>query len=84
MEISKKDCYKKIEYYSREITKKRPYFDTVFRNYYDSLVLISKILYHIEENPWHPDNDYAGEIFESIDECFSELEKIRLKTQIED
>jgi len=79
MKISKKQAYKKVEFYAREITKKRPTFDTVFRNYYDSLQKISRILYHIEENPWHPENDYSEEIFETINELFDELETIKVK-----
>lgn len=77
--IQKKALYKKIEYYAREITKKRPTFDTEFRIYYDSLRIISDLLYNIRENPWHPENDYAYDIFETIDENLIELEKIRLK-----
>ena len=77
--ISKKALYEKIEYYAKEITSKRPTFDTVFRQYYDSMKIISDILYHIRENPWHPENDYAFEIFETIDEKLQELEKIRLQ-----
>ena len=53
--ISKKEAYKKVQFYAKEITKQKPSFDTVFRIYYDSLQLIEKILYSIEENPWHPD-----------------------------
>ena len=79
MKISKKGAYKKVEFYAREITKKQPYFNTVFRIYYDSLQKISKILHHIEENPWHPENDYAEEIFESMQELFDELEELNKK-----
>jgi hypothetical protein len=83
MKISKKDCYRKLEYYSKEITKRKPSFDTVFRIYYDSLFLVSKILYNIEENPWHPENDYSEEIFETINEYFEELEKLKLTNESE-
>ena len=78
--ITKKEAYEKVRYYSTEITKIKPTWDTVFRIYYDSLKLISEILYHINENPWHPENDYAYDIFLSIDEKFEELEKLRLKS----
>ena len=80
MTMTKKEIYSKVEYYSREITNKKPSFDTVFRVYYDSLKVISKILYHVSENPWHPENDYKEEIFEALDECFSDLEMLRLKS----
>ena len=78
--ISKKEAYKKVRFYSTEITKTKPNWDTVFRIYYDSLKLISEILYHIDENPWHPENDYAYDIFISIDERFEKLEELRLKS----
>jgi len=79
MEFTKKECYKKIEFYSKEITNKKPTFDTVFRIYYDSLQLINRALYHISENPWHPENDYRDDIFESLKEIFEKLEEIRVK-----
>lgn len=75
MALTKKDAYKKIYFYTSEITKKKPTFDTVFRVYYDSLCLIKKAMYHIEENPWHPNNDHSDEIFESLNECFNDLDK---------
>ena len=78
--ISKKEAYKKVRFYSTEITKIKPNWDTVFRIYYDSLKLVSEILYHIEENPWHPENDYAYDIFLSIDEKLEKLEELRLKS----
>lgn len=78
--ISKKEAYKKVRFYSTEITKTKPTWDTVFRIYYDSLKIISEILYHIDENPWHPENDYAYDIFMSIDERFEKLEELRLKS----
>lgn len=78
--ISKSEAYKKIRFYSEEITKVRPTWDTVFRIYYDSLSIISKILYHIEENPWHPQNDHSLDIFCSISELFEKLEELRLKS----
>lgn len=78
--ISKKEAYKKIEYYSKEITAKKPSFDTVFRIYYDSLKIISQILYNISENPWHPENDYAFDIFEAIDENFKKLEELKKRS----
>lgn len=77
--ISKAEAYKKIEFYSREITKKKPTWDTVFRIYYDSLKIISEILYNIQENPWHPENYYSGDIFLNMNEKFEELEQLRLK-----
>lgn len=80
--MTKKKILKKIEFYTKEITKKKPWFDTVFRIYYDSLVIINKILYHVHENPWHPDNDYREDIFMSIKDLFEELEEIRIKSQI--
>jgi hypothetical protein len=78
--ISKAEAYKKVRFYSAEITKIKPSWDTVFRIYYDSLKLISEILYHIDENPWHPENDYAYDIFMSIDEKLEKLEELRLKS----
>jgi len=82
MEFTKKECYKKIEFYSKEITDKKPNVDTllsIFRVYYDALKLISRALYHVSENPWHPENDYRDDIFESLTEIFDKLEEIRVK-----
>lgn len=78
--ISKKKAYQKIEYYSREITRRKPTWDTTFRIYYDSLKIIGEIMYNISENPWHPDNDYSHDIFLNMNEKFEELEKLRLKS----
>jgi len=78
--ITKKEVYQKLRFYSTEITKVKPSFDTVFRIYYDSLKLISEIMYHVDENPWHPDNDYSSEIFLSISERFDKLEELRIKS----
>jgi hypothetical protein len=77
--ISKKALYKKIQFFAKEITDKRPSFETVFRQYYDSLKLISEILSLMNENPWHPENDNAFSIFWDINENLAELEKIRLQ-----
>lgn len=81
MKTTKKEIYLKVEYYSREITDIKPSFHTIFRIYYDSLKLISKVLYHVSENPWHPNNDHSYDIFQSINECFEQLEIIRLKSK---
>ena len=78
--ISKKALYKKIQFFTKEITNKRPSFDTVFRQYYDSLKLINEILSLMDENPWHPENDNAFDIFWDISEKLEELEKIRLQS----
>jgi len=77
--ISKKALYKKLQFLSKEITNKRPNHQTVFRQYYDSLKLISEILSLINENPWHPENDNAFAIFWDISENLEELENIRLR-----
>lgn len=79
--LSKKEVYKKLEFYSKGITNKKPNLDTVFRIYYDSLKLISEILYHVSENPWHPENDYSEDIFECINERLEKLEELKIKSE---
>jgi len=82
-QLSKKEVYKKLEFYSKEITHKKPTWDTVFRIYYDSLKVVSEILYHVSENPWHPENDYSQDIFECINERLEKLEELRIKSATE-
>lgn len=82
--ISRKEAYQKIEFYAREITLKKPSWETVFRIYYDALRIISEILHNIAENPWHPENDYSSDIFQSMLEKFDKLEELRLMADDDD
>jgi len=79
MKKEEKKILEKICFYTEEFTKQKPAFDTVFRQYFEALVKVNKILKLMMENPWHPENDYGSQILDDISEAFEELEELRLK-----
>ena len=77
MKRDEKIIMQKLESYSRFFGNHKPNIDTVFRTYKEAIKQIGIIIDRINENPFHPENDYKEQILDDIETAFKELERLK-------